>query len=398
MMVDFLPFIIFLMILAVFLRAESALTVIYMVVGTFLLGFWWNKRALRHVEVTRSYFERAYLGETVPVVLKIKNKSILPILWLEIHEGLPVDLRSGKGFKQVFSLGIREEKQIGYDLMPRKRGYYPLGPLLISSGDPLGLMQPTQKEFPSSPLTVYPQIVNLTAFGLPSRSPFGTIKHKNPVFEDPSRILGKREFQIGDSLRRIDWKSSAATGQLQVKLYEASISLELAILLDLHRDSYTLKTFYASTELAVTAAASVAAWGKTHRQSVGLITNGTDPHNNDQVPPPLKPRTGAGHFIHILEILARVQPGESRPLESLLQDSLANLSWGATLVLISGSLHEDMLIQLFNARKRGINPAIIFTGQTPEYRSLKNLAGYYKIQLHKAALPTDLKMMGVSRT
>jgi uncharacterized protein (DUF58 family) len=394
-MVDYLPFIIFLMILAVFLRAESALTVIYMVVGTFLLGFWWNKRALRHIEVTRNYVEHAFLGEVVSVVLKIKNNSILPILWLEIHEGLSVDLRSGKGLKQVFSLGIREEKLINYDLMPRKRGYYPIGPLLISSGDPLGLMQPTQKEFPSSPLTVYPQVVNMPAFGLPSQSPFGTIKHKNPVFEDPSRILGKRDFQNGDSIRRIDWKASAATGQLQVKLYEASISLELAILLDLHRSSYALKTFYTATELSISAAASVAAWGKTHRQSVGLVTNGVDPQHNHQMPTPLKPRTGTGHFIHILEILARIQPGERLPLEKLIQDSLADLSWGATLVVISGNLHEDMLVQLFKARKRGINPSIIFTGQTPDFRALKNLAGYYKIKLYKAAHPPDLKMMGV---
>jgi uncharacterized protein (DUF58 family) len=396
-MVDYLPFIIFLMILAVFLRAESALTVIYMVVGTFLLGFWWNKRALRHIEVTRNYAEHAFLGEEVSVVLKIKNNSILPILWLEIHEGLSVDLRSGKGLKQVFSLGIREEKHINYDLLPRKRGYYPLGPLLISSGDPLGLMGPTQKEFPSSPLTVYPQIVTMPAFGLPSQSPFGTIKHQNPVFEDPSRILGKRDFQTGDSIRRIDWKASAATGQLQVKLYEASISLELMILLDLHRSSYALKTFYTSTELSISASASVAAWGKIHRQSVGLITNGVDPQHNDQIPTPLKPRTGTDHFIHILETLARIQPGDHLPLESLVQNALADLSWGASLVVISGNLHENMLGQLFRARKRGINPAIIFTGQTPDFQSLKNLAGYYKIKLYKAAYPPDLKLMGVAK-
>jgi uncharacterized protein (DUF58 family) len=395
-MVDYLPFIIFLMILAVFLRAESALTVIYMVVGTFLLGFWWNKRALRHIEITRNYLEHAFLGEVVSVVLKIKNNSILPILWLEIHEGLSVDLRSGKGLKQVFSLGIREEKQINYDLMPRKRGYYPLGPLQISSGDPLGLMQPTQKEFPSSPLTVYPQVVSMPAFGLPSQSPFGTIKHQNPVFEDPSRILGKRDFQNGDSIRRIDWKASAGTGQLQVKLYEASISLELTILLDLHRSSYDLKTFYSAIELSISAAASVAAWGKTHRQSVGLITNGVDPQHNDQMPTPLKPRTGTGHFIHILEVLARIQSGEKLPLENLVQNALADLSWGATLVVISGSLYEDLLVQLFKIRKRGINPAIIFTGQTPDFRSLKNLAGYYKIKLYKAAHPPDLKLMRAS--
>lgn len=395
-MVDYLPFIIFLMILAVFLRAESALTIIYMIVGTFLLGFWWNRRALRHVDVTRKYVSHAFQGDEINVLLSIKNKSIVPVLWLEIHEGLPVELRAGRVVKHVFSLGIREEKEIQYELVPKKRGFYPLGPLLISSGDPLGLIQPTQKEYPSSPLTVYPRIVNMESFGLPSRSPFGTIKHVNPIFEDPSRILGKRDFQSGDSIRRIDWKSTASTGRLQVKLYEASIALEVAILLDLHLDSYNIKSFYKDTELAVTAAASVAAWGKRRQQTVGLVTNGADPLLEDHAPNPLLPKKGAGHFIRILEILARIQPGDNLPIEHLIQDALAALPWGATLVLISGSLQDSTLNLLFQSRKRGINPTMIFTGQSSNYRSYEKMANYYKVRLYKAAYPQDLKTIGIT--
>lgn len=393
-MVDYLPFIIFLMILAVFLRAESALTVIYMIVGTFILGYWWNKRALRHVEVTREYGTHAFIGDYISVQMRVKNNSILPILWLEIHEGLPVDLRGGKSVKQVFSLAIREERIIQYDLFPQKRGFFQLGPMTISSGDPLGLMQPTQKEIASSPLTVYPQIIPMTALSLPSRSPFGTIKHHNPIFEDPSRILGKRDYQNGDSIRHIDWKSTAATGQLQVKLYEASISLEVAILLDLHRESYNIKTFFTATELAITAAASVAAWGKQHQQTVGLLTNGADPQHDNLLPSPLKPQKGSGHFIRILEILARIQAANHQPIENLIQETLTNLSWGATLVLISGGLLESTLDQLFKAKKRGINPAIILTGPVPNYRSLKNLADFYKITLYKADYPQNLQVIG----
>lgn len=395
-MVDYLPFIIFLMILAVFLRAESALTVFYMVIGTFILGFWWNRRGLRHVEFTREYLSHAFLGDVISVELTIKNKSILPILWLEIHEGLPANFSVGKSIKQVFSLSTREEKKVCYQLNARKRGFYTLGPLLISSGDPLGLMQPTQREYPGSPLTVYPQIIDMANFGLPSRSPFGTIKHHNPVFEDPSRIFGKRDFQNGDSLRRIDWKSTAASGQLQVKLYEASISLEVAIFLDLHRESYDLKTFFSDSELAITGAASVAAWGKTHQQTMGLVTNGMDPHQDQMIPNPLKPKKGTEHFIHILEILARIQSSETLPIDTLIHDALTDLSWGATLVLISGGLRESTLNLLFQARKRGINPAIIFTGHSPDYRSLEKLARYYKIKLFKATYPLDLKLFGMT--
>lgn len=390
-MVDYLPFIIFLMILAVYLRSESALTVIYLLVGTFFLALWWNKRSLEHINITREYQSHAFSGDHISVILVIKNKSILPILWLEVTEGLSVDLRARKSVKHVFSLGMRGQKTLSYDLYPNKRGYYHLGPLRISTGDPLGLLQPAQKEFPSNPITVYPHVVSMAAFGLPSRSPFGTIKHHNPIFEDPSRIAGKRDFQNGDSIRRIDWKSTAATGKLQVKLYDASISLQVAIVLDLHPESYDIKTVVSSSELAIIAAASVAAWGKAHQQMVGLLTNGADPLNDHTMPNPLQPKKGAGHFIQILEILARIQTGDNLPIENLIQNAIARLSWGATVVVISGGLRETTLSQLNAAQRKGINPAIILTGQVPNYRSIKNIADYYHINLFKAIFPQDLK-------
>ena len=390
-MIDYLPFIIFLMILAVFLRAESALTIIYMVLGAFFLGLWWNKRALNHVQITRTYDSHAFLGDPIPVQLEIKNNSLLPILWIEIHEGLPVDLRSGKVVKHVFSLGIRESKTIHYDVIPKKRGYYALGPLSLSTGDPLGLIQPSEKSLPSDPLTVYPQTVSLGAFGLPSRSPFGTIKHHNPIFADPSRLLGKRQFQTGDSIRHIDWKSTAATGNLQVKQFEASIALEVSIILDLQLDSYSIMSAYKDSELAITAAASIAAWGKRQKQSIGLMTNGADPQHGDQMPNPLHPKKGAGHFINILEILARIQLGDNLAIDDLIQDAITDLSWGATMVFISGSLQDSTLDHMFKARKKGINPVMLFVGQSTRFKAYKKKAEYFKISLYKANNPQDLK-------
>lgn len=392
-MTDYLPFIIFLMILAVFLRAESALTVFYMILGSFVLGLWWVKNAFQKISIKRNYLNHAFLGEEVPIELTIKNQSLLPLLWLDIHESLPVNLRAGKKVQHVFSLSSFGEKKFKYKIKALKRGYYPLGPTLASSGDPLGLIKPIQNEFAATPLTIYPQIVKLETLGLPSQSPFGTLKHPNPIFEDPSRLMGKRDFQNGDSIRRIDWKSTAATGQLQVKLYEASIALEVVIVLDLHKDNYDIKTFFDATELAITAAASIAAWGKMNNQTIGLVTNGKDSQKEETTPHPLLPKKGAGHFINILEILARIQPDDTYSIETLIQNTLAELTWGTTIVLISGGLQIPTLNQLFHARKRGLNPVIILTGHSQNFPEVRNFANHFHIPLYKTAYPHDLSKM-----
>ena len=396
-MADFLPFLIFLMVLAVFLQAGPALTVFYMIIGTFLLGFWWQKRALRHLKVSRQFIDHAYLGETVQIELTIKNTSLLPILWLEVHESLPVNLRAGRDIKEVFSLGIRSQKTIRYEINAFKRGYYPIGPLILESGDPLGLTKPSQVSIPDSPLTIYPRIVDLAALGFPSRSPFGTIRDQNPVYEDPTRLMGKRGFQNGDSVRRIDWKSSAASGELLVKLYEASIALELALLLDLDKRSYPIENYYDATELAVTAAASLAAWSRQHQQSVGLFTNGQDPLAEAAASHALPPRKGAGHLVSLLELLARIQPGESQPVDPWLQNTRGALSWGTTLVFISGQISPEAFDQLFQARKAGLNPIILLTGKLANRQEIRRTAAGYHLPLYTAESSADIRAMSATK-
>lgn len=394
-MIDYLPFVVFLMLLAVFFQAESALTILYMIIGIFLLSFWWNKRAVRHVGITRNFNPHAFWGEEIDVSLQINNQSLLPILWLEVHESLPVNLRAGRSVKCVFSLGPRGSKTIDYKLNAFKRGYYPLGPLLLKSGDPLGLLEPSQKTFYEDFITVYPQIIHLAYLKLPSRSPFGTIKHSNPIFEDPSRLLGKRDYQVGDSLQKIDWKSTASTGRMLVKQYEASIALEVVILLDLYRENYPIKTRFDATEMAITTAASIAAWGKFHGESIGLSTNGFDPLYENADPQLIPPNKGSSHFVNILEVLARIHPGDEFSHDTLIKNSIMKLSWGVTVVLITCCIEKQSLETFIHAKKRGLNPIVILASQSKNFSTLKKYSDYYKIPCYLANNLTKLKRLGL---
>ena len=368
-----------------------------MILGTFLLGLWWQKRALNHLKITREFIDHAYLRETIAIDLTIENTSLLPILWLEVHESLPVNLRAGRDIKEVFSLGIRGKKTLHYEINAFKRGYYPIGPLAVESGDPLGLTKPSQVHFPSTPLTIYPRILNLAALGLPSRSPFGTIRDENPIYEDPTRLMGKRGFQNGDSVRRIDWKASASTGSLLVKLYEASIAVEMALLLDLNKDSYPIETFYDATELAVTAAASLASWARQKQQSVGLFTNGLDPLAEATPTHALTPRKGTGHLVGLLELLARIQPNKAQAVTPWLMDIRGDLSWGTTLIFITGQITPEVFDQLFQARKGGINPIILLTGQSATLQADRTTAAGYHIPLYAASSQTQIETLGLSQ-
>jgi uncharacterized protein (DUF58 family) len=194
------------------------------------------------------------------------------------------------------------------------------------------------------------------------------MRHKQPVFEDPTRPMGKRDYQSGDSLRRIDWKSTAAIGRLQTKLFEPSIALETAIFLNLNLLDYNLRTRLEATELAIVVSASLANWIIAKRQSTGMIVHGLDPLSSDSRPVPLFPRKGRAHLMRILEILARIRAVETDPFPAVFHQQRVNLSWGTTAIVITGAADQPLLDELLQARRAGLNPVLILCGEHPNHR------------------------------
>jgi uncharacterized protein (DUF58 family) len=199
----------------------------------------------------------------------------------------------------------------------------------------------------------------------------GTLPQKKPVFEDPARTFGKRGYLSGDSIRRIDWKSTAATGQLQVKLFEPSIALEMMIFLNLNRDDYEPKRRADLIELAIVVAASIAYWGIINKQYVGLSTNGIDPVNEGQQFNPLFARKGRTHLTRILELLARINPGYQESLTQLVRRVGIHLTWGTTVITITGESGPNLFEELFKIRRAGINIAVVFIGEIANWPEIK---------------------------
>jgi uncharacterized protein (DUF58 family) len=345
---------------------------------------------LTRLKFKRHFTPRAFLNQTVPVVLEIHNQTWLPVIWLQIHESLPVALISPNFFRSAISLGSHGTARLTYSLIAARRGYYSVGPLFLNSGDLIGVTKNEEIQGTPDHLTVYPRIVPMSRFMVPSRSPYGTIRHSNPVFEDPSRIMGKRDYQVGDSMRRIDWKATAATRQLQVKQFEPSIAIETSIFLDLDPDDYDLHRRFDATELAIVVAASIASWTIHRKQSAGLCTNGIDPLLENRSPQFLLPRKGTGHLMSILDILARVETPATTPFTQMLHRSMANLPWGTTLILVTGKYHDSLIEELFEARRMGMNAIIILVGIVSGFREIQQRAGHFGFQVHLVRDERDL--------
>jgi uncharacterized protein (DUF58 family) len=386
----FFPLLLALAIAAIILREDFVLTLVYLLVGAYAVGRWWGGRALRAVHFTRRFQRRAFLYEQVPVQLEVVNTHWLPVVWLQLTERLPIELIGPNPFRSAVTLGPYGRAHFAYTLYANKRGYYDIGPLLLRSGDLVGLSDEIVHEGSAEYLTVYPKIIPLTSLPLPSRSPLGTLRHTQPIFEDPSRVRSKRDYVAGDSLRRIDWKATATTRRLQVKQFEPSIALETAIFLNLNSDEYDQHTHYDATELAIVIAASLANWIVAQRQSIGLYVNGEDPIGMDGAAQGLPPHKGRAHLTRLLDVLARIRLVTTAPFIQLLQREMPHLPWGTTLILITGAVDDDLFAAIFRARQSGLDVMLVVVGRVATIAAIRQRAQRFGIPLYEFSHERDL--------
>jgi uncharacterized protein (DUF58 family) len=387
---DFLFILVILFVIAAVFADDFIFTVLYLLAGTYLLSRLWSARSISGVVYTRQLAPRVFLGEDVPVKLELKNSSVLPILWLRLHESVPTELAPAMPLKQVISLSPRGRAQFDYVMKARKRGYYPVGPMFASTGDLFGLGSEQRTEGGLDFLTVYPRIYHFSSLKMPSHSPMGTLPHHQPIYEDPSRVMGKREYITGDSLRRVDWKATAATGRLQVKKYEPSMALTSAIFLNMNQEEYGRHGRVDAVELAIVLAASLANWMVAKKQTVGLITNGTDPLAENRPFNPLLPHRGRNHLMRILDVLARVQYVQEGPVTGLLSEARLNLVWGTTLLLITGQVDEGLYDELFRLRQAGYSVVLILVGQASNVSDAKAWGKHFGFSVYHFRNELDL--------
>jgi uncharacterized protein (DUF58 family) len=383
----------FLFLLAILFHDPSILTVIYLLLGVFFLGRWWRDQGLAGLEVHRRLDRRAMLGETVRIRLEVVNRSWLPIPWIRIHESLPVELAVPNFHRQAFGLAPRGRTICEYTLQGHKRGYYRIGPLYVQSGDLFGMEAPRERQAPSDNLTVYPKIVPIRRLPLPSFSPMGALRFHQPLFEDPSRVVGKRDYQSGDSLRRIDWKASAVTGKLQVRQFEPAISLEASIFLNLNAQDYEPRSRIDAAELAIVTAASLAFYIAGKHQPVGLESNGTDPLEPESVRHSLLVRKGNAPLMLLLEKLARLQLTNGKAFADLLRERGPALSWGTTLLVITGMPEANLFDELLRARRSGLHCIVFLTAPVLRFESFENRARNMGIPLYEIRSERDLERM-----
>ena len=378
-------------------RQKGLMLVAVLLLTIVPIAWLWNKYALRGLHYERLFSERrAFPDETLELTLRVSNLKLLPVGWLQIEDQFPLGVplldeellsphspqswgARGASFGQLvtaFSLRWYQRVSRRYQLHCPRRGFYRFGPAHLKSGDLFGLFSQEGWQKKDDWLIVYPRVVPIAELGLLSKEPFGETKATQRLFADPMRTIGVREHQPGDSFKHIHWKATARQQRLQTRVYEPTTSFNLVIFLNVATfPKHWQGIDPALLERAISVAASIASYGAEQRYIVGVIANGSVPHSDQSIK--VLPSRDPRQLARILEALAAVTGFATSSIENLLLAESPKLPWGATLVVVTAIVSEELVATLLRLRDVGRRLVLISLDQEPPSQELEGILSYH---------------------
>lgn len=336
-----------------------------------ILSFAWAWININYVHISRvTRTRRTQVGRPLEERFTVRNTSIIPKLWLEVHDysTLPGHFSS----HVVNNLGGNKSYTWRINTLCRERGRYQLGPVRLSTSDPFGLFPMERRLTPTTNVVIYPLTFDIQQFALPVGLLPGGDALRRRTHHVTTNASGVRDYAPGDSFSRIHWRSTARRDRMIVKEFELDPLADIWIVPDMsmfwHATIETpasppadsIKDYFAwikrhkefslpesTEEYTVTIAASLAQYFIQRDRAVGMLGYG---QSNEIV----QPDRGERQMNRILETLSVLRATGQIPLTDMLHAESHLFPRGTTVIVITPTVREGWAISARQLARRGL--------------------------------------------
>src|SRR5439155_6397942 len=197
----------------------------------------------------------------------------------------------------------------------------------VAIEDPFGLDRIEQPLSAPGALLIYPRLVELDRLfsesGRLGRDGRRLLLRRPAGFD----LHSVREYERGESLRKVHWRSTAKRGQLMVKELEDSPRDEVAVVLDADPAAVVGESF----DVQVRAAGSILlSHSRRSRRAVLVVNSGRREQR--------RVHSGEPDWRQALDLLAAVEPEEGPPLAAMLAEDGHVAGRALELAIVTASL------------------------------------------------------------
>jgi uncharacterized protein (DUF58 family) len=291
----------------------------------------WVRLANRPFRVRRGWGDREHLeGDDVPVVIELDaSASVLPAAATLVE-------RVGRLGEQRQPLRRHGRRlSVRYVLARLPRGRYAFEDVRVEIADPFGLESVDVALPAPGALLVYPRLVRLERLfsetGAHAHDGRRLLLRRHTGFE----LHGVREYEQGESLRRVHWRSTARRGQLMVKELEDAPRDEIAVLLDADASGVVGESF----DVQVRAAGSILE-SYVHRGRRAVLVVNSERRDVQQV------HSAAADWRRALELLAAAEPTGRSTVARLLAEHDGPAARALELAVVTARLEPELVDRL----------------------------------------------------
>jgi uncharacterized protein (DUF58 family) len=370
-----------------------------------MVGVSWGLVAAgsRRLQVSRGVAPSAPVaGDLLLFSFRVRSGSSLPGLQITLHDAVGTLAGSDRSV-EFESLGARSTRAVTSGPWPALRGVHRLPVMLAVVEDPLGLVSTRRRVGEELRVTVAPRLPELSSCApcVDSGMRHGGGRRRLPTL-DASEFRGIRPHEPGEPLNRVDWKSTAKTGNLMLREMEAATDDDVTLLLNGAAADVAGELPDTTFEIAVRAAGAMAAYSLRSGHSVNLLL----PENGWR---PVRLSPNAKSLRRLLGALAGTAPNGLTSLGPSLRAIVADRRPNArsrVVTLVVLKLDEGLVNALVRVRASGLpvsvvhvvdEPAATLSAARDQRRSL-TAAGIHYVPVGRADdLPAALSEGSMSR-
>ena len=297
--------------------------------------------------------DRALEGETVTATLVLAADA--PVARLDVLLVLPAGLESQQ---RLVALRLaREPREHVVEIRCDRWGGYVLGEAVVRAHARSGLLVRERTVELGVPLKVYPRPELLRELLAPLETQVFSGNQVARTKSSGIEFADLRPFVHGDPLRRVNWRATARRGELYVNESHPERNTDVIVFIDTFTEA-ARATSEGTLELAVRAAASLAAQYLERRDRVGLVSFGG-------ILNWLLPGSGAVQRLRIVDALLNTEIVLNYAWKGVDLIPSRTLPPKALVVALTPLLDERAVSTLLDLRGRGFDLAVVEVSPAP---------------------------------
>lgn len=313
---------------------------VYFLFFIIVLGLILNEISKKYI-LEKIYFDRRFskrtaeIGEDIFIEVSVENKKLIPVTFLQIIQELPsvieykfkVDKVKTKDFlyhSMTFFLLPYQRVKRKYLATCVKRGRYIFGNVEICGGDFLGLNMKIKSLMLIQDIIVLPKKLDLEKELIPYGNPNGNFSIKRWIIEDPTMIIGVREYTGREPAKNIHWPLSLKHNRFMVKNFDFTYENNAMILLNVECSKpYWMKMDEIGIEKCISVTRSIGEMFHNVKIPFGFATNSLI-YGFSRGENTIYPGTGETHLDLFLEYLGRISYNVNFPFEDMIKGFMRN--------------------------------------------------------------------------